>query len=173
MTNPQPSGSPGWLDHLVAHWVEVAAEIGDHLEKRLFLLRMLRIFVLLTVLGTISVGVGALGFRLTEDFDWLRSFYWATMVITSCGLPSEPSTESGKIWAILYAFYGAAYFAGVFVVFVTPIGHRLIQRYIYLAHRKAAEKLQQAGKISAESLGKEAEKKATHASQRDGQKERK
>jgi hypothetical protein len=79
MTDPQLPPSSGWLDHLISHWIEVAAEIGDHLEQRLFLLRMLRIFSLLTLLGAISLGVGALGFRLTEDFDWLRSFYWATM----------------------------------------------------------------------------------------------
>ncbi len=78
--------------------------------------------------------------------------------ITSCGLPSEPTTESGKIWAIVYAFYGAAYFAGVFVTFVTPIGHRMIQRYIYIAHRKATEKLQQAQR-SPDSLGSETKKR--------------
>jgi hypothetical protein len=129
-----------WAHHLIEYWGELAHELGDILDRRVFLRRMLRIFGLLTLLGASSVAVGAVGFHLSEGLSWLDSFYWATMVITGGGLPVLPTTAASKVWGVLYAFYGASYFAGVFVAFLSPIAHHIIQRYVQTAHRHAASK---------------------------------
>jgi hypothetical protein len=124
-----------WSHHLVQNWTDLTHGIGAMLEKRRFFRQMMRILAMLTGLGACSIAVGAIGFHWTERLDWLDSFYWATMIITGCGLPTLPTQDAAKVWGIFYAFYGEAYFAGVFVALLTPVAHSLIRRYVRIAQK--------------------------------------
>jgi hypothetical protein len=123
------------LQWLHGHLPYLSKELQQYHDSLSFRLRMLRMLLVVTILGVISISIGALGFRLAEEISWLRSFYWATMTITGCGIPQEPSTDAGQLWGICYAFYGAVFFVGVFASFLHPVGHRIIQRYVEIAKR--------------------------------------
>ena len=45
--------------------------------------------------------IGAIGFRLLEDFQWLESVYMSAQTVTTVGYGDlAPKTEAGRLFAI-------------------------------------------------------------------------
>ena len=69
--------------------------------------------------------VGAVGFRLTEGWDWLQCFYEAVIIMTTVGLSATSQTELHsvtKIFIIGYLMCGV----GVFTYCVSLLGQQIV-----------------------------------------------
>ena len=99
------------------------------LPRRLFLLRLARSALLSVGFIVGSLGLGMLGYRLTERLSWLDAFLNASMILTGMGPVNEMHTAAGKVFAGCYAlFSGVAFLTAVAVLFA-PVLHRVLHRF--------------------------------------------
>lgn len=93
-----------------------------------FFLRLLRHLGLSILLTAISLGVGAVGYHLTDSLGWLDSFFNASMILTGMGPVAEMHTAAAKLFSMFYALYSGIYFVSVSAILVFPVIHRLLKR---------------------------------------------
>jgi hypothetical protein len=73
-----------------------------------------------------ALGIGILGYHLTEDMPWLDALLNASMILGGMGPVSELHTSGGKLFASFYAlFSGVVFLASAGLVFA-PLAHRLL-----------------------------------------------
>jgi hypothetical protein len=94
-----------------------------------FLIRLGQSGLIATVLISVSLFAGMVGYRLLEGLSWLDSFLNASMLLGGMGPVTMPLTDAGKLFAGLYALY-----SGLFVIFVAglilaPVAHRILHRF--------------------------------------------
>jgi hypothetical protein len=81
-------------------------------------------FFMLTV-----ILIGMLGYRFLENMDWIDAFTNSAMTIADMGLVIPVHTDSGKVFAAIYALLsGLVFFTFVGIVFA-PIAHRIIHKF--------------------------------------------
>ena len=69
--------------------------------------------------------LGAIGFRVTEGWDWLQCFYEAVIIMTTVGLSASAQTElspATKLFIIIYLMVGV----GIFTYCVSLLGQLLV-----------------------------------------------
>ena len=74
--------------------------------------------------------VGAVGFRVTEGWDWLQCFYEAVIIMTTVGLSATNQSElqpSTKIFIILYLMVAI----GLFSYSISAIGQRILNLQLH------------------------------------------
>lgn len=96
------------------------------LPAKEFAKRMLRYFLISTLLVVISLAIGILGYHHFGQLSWIDSFYNASMILTGMGPVNQMSSEAGKIFASFYALYSGVTFLSTVAVFFSPIAHRLL-----------------------------------------------
>jgi hypothetical protein len=90
---------------------------------------------------TVSLGVGMLGYHHFEDMPWIDAFVNASMILSGMGPVGSLQTNSGKLFAGLYALYsGLALITIVGIVFA-PVVHRFFHKFHLESHR--AERTQE------------------------------
>jgi hypothetical protein len=99
------------------------------LPRRAFAHRLLRHFALASALVLLSLGLGALGYRLTEGMPWLDAVLNAAMILTGMGPVSVLHSEGAKLFATAYALFSGVVFLAVASVVVAPVAHRLLHRF--------------------------------------------
>jgi len=87
---------------------------------------------------TIAVlGIGMVFYRFVEKFDWVNSFYFCTITLTTIGYGDiVPKTDVGKIFTSFYALIGIGiigFFANVLVK------NAVLKRQIKNLEKKIAE----------------------------------
>src|SRR5512135_2440996 len=76
-----------------------------------------------------SLGIGILGYHLTEHLSWLDSLLNASMLLGGMGPVDPLHTDAGKLFASFYAlFSGMVFLVAVGVVFA-PIVHRFLHSF--------------------------------------------
>jgi hypothetical protein len=74
----------------------------------------------------IALGIGILGYHLTEVMPWLDALLNASMILGGMGPVNELHTSGGKLFASFYAlFSGVVFLASAGLVFA-PLAHRLL-----------------------------------------------
>ncbi len=94
----------------------------------------LRLFVhSLTGFGVIaiSLGIGMLGYHGYENLGWLDALLNASMILGGMGPVNPVVTESGKVFASLYALFSGIVFLAVSGIIIAPIFHRILH-YMHL-----------------------------------------
>ena len=82
-----------------------------------------RDFRALTVLVIGLLLSGAIFYMLVEDWTFIDSLYFSTIVLTTVGLGDvAPTTDAAKIFTIFYTLTGI----GVLVAFATAFAQRLV-----------------------------------------------
>jgi hypothetical protein len=76
----------------------------------------------------LSLGLGVLGYHLTEGLSWLDSLLNASMILGGMGPVDVLHTPAGKLFASFYALFSGAVFLGMAGIVVAPIAHRLLHR---------------------------------------------
>ncbi len=99
------------------------------ISRHEFLLRMAQSGAIGAFLIAASLGAGMAGYHYFEELSWLDSFLNASMLLGGMGPVTTPETDTGKIFAGLYALY-----SGLFVIFVAglilaPVAHRILHRF--------------------------------------------
>jgi hypothetical protein len=74
-----------------------------------FILRLLRRAMIAGGIIGASLGLGAVGYHVTEGFDWIDSILNASMILTGMG-PVNPVQTTGKLFATFYALFSGIVF---------------------------------------------------------------
>jgi hypothetical protein len=104
-----------------------------------FRLRMLRVGGAAAALIALALGVGALGYRVTEGLAWLDAALNAAMILTGMGPVDELHTQAGKLFAIAYALFSGVTFLSGIALILAPIAHRLLHAF-HLEEEELAER---------------------------------
>jgi hypothetical protein len=86
---------------------------------------------LAVVLGLLIVSLfaGMCGYVYFESLSWTDAFLNAAMLLGGMGPVNNPMTESGKIFAGLYALYAGIVFLVGAGIIAAPVAHRLLHRF--------------------------------------------
>ena len=76
-----------------------------------------------------SLAVGIFGYHLTEGLNWVDALLNAAMILGGMGPVNELHTDSGKVFAALYALYSGLIVLVVAGVLFAPIFHRLLHHF--------------------------------------------
>ena len=96
------------------------------LPRRLFIRRMFRHGVVAACLVFVSLGLGVVGYRVTEGFSWLDALLNASMILGGMGPVNELHTAAGKFFASAYALFSGVAFLATIGILVVPLAHRLL-----------------------------------------------
>jgi len=77
----------------------------------------------------VFLGIGSVGYRLTENMGWLDATLNAAMILTSMGPVSGLVTPAGKVFAIVYAMLSGFVFITVAAIIMEPAVHRLLKGF--------------------------------------------
>ena len=98
------------------------------LPRRLFLRRLLGHSLVAFSLVLISLGVGVVGYHLTEGLPWLDALLNASMILGGMGPVNELHTAGGKLFASAYALFSGMAFLATAGIVMAPLAHRLLHR---------------------------------------------
>lgn len=99
------------------------------LHPRLYALRVVRHFVLATLLLGVSLGIGMAGYAGFESLSLVDAFLNAAMLLGGMGPVNPPVTTAGKIFAGVYALYAGLVFLVSAAVFLSPVVHRAFHQF--------------------------------------------
>ena len=98
------------------------------LPRPKFLKRVLNHSLLALALMVVSLGLGLLGYRLTEGMSWIDAMVNASMILGGMGPVNELHTNGGKFFASFYALFSGVVFLVMAGIVVAPLVHRLLHR---------------------------------------------
>jgi hypothetical protein len=98
------------------------------LPRSLFLRRLLGHGLLAFSLVLVSLGIGVVGYHLTEGLPWLDALLNASMILGGMGPVNELHTVGGKLFASAYALFSGMAFLATAGIVVAPLAHRLLHR---------------------------------------------
>jgi hypothetical protein len=84
----------------------------------------------------LSLFAGMLGYRHCEDMSWLDAFVNAAMLLSGMGPLTPPQTDSGKLFAGLYALYSGFAVLLSSAIVLAPVVQRLLR--VALKERRGA-----------------------------------
>jgi hypothetical protein len=76
-----------------------------------------------------SLGIGILGYRFLGGLNWVDALLNASMILGGMGPVDALRTDSGKVFASVYALYSGVAFLVVAGVMFTPVFHRLLHHF--------------------------------------------
>lgn len=95
-------------------------------SRRRFIRRQLRFLWYSTVIIGVSLLIGTAGYCYFGNLTVICGFYNASMILTGMGPVDEMTTDSGRIFASLYALYSGIAFLSTAAVLLAPILHRVM-----------------------------------------------
>ena len=98
------------------------------LPRHLFLHRMLGHGLLASCLILAALGLGVVGYRLSEGLTWLDALLNASMILGGMGPVSTLHTVVGKLFASVYAIFSGMAFLATAAILVAPLAHRILHR---------------------------------------------
>ena len=96
---------------------------------RSFLVRLARHGGLAAALITVSLLLGAVGYRWTEGMDWIDAFLNAAMILAGMGPVDQLRTDGGKLFATAYALFSGVVFLVAVGLLLAPALHRVLHRF--------------------------------------------
>ena len=96
------------------------------LPRTQFIKRAVFHFGLSLSLLLISLGIGVIGYRVFEAYSWLDSLMNAAMILSGMGVVDRPVTDTGKIFASLYALFSGVLFVARAGIILAPFVHRIL-----------------------------------------------
>jgi hypothetical protein len=90
---------------------------------------------------TVSLGAGMLGYHHFEDMPWIDAFVSASMILSGMGPVGPLQTNSGKLFAGLYALYSGLALITIVGIVLAPVVHRFFHKFHLEEHR--AERTQE------------------------------
>jgi putative Mn2+ efflux pump MntP len=91
-----------------------------------FLRRAARHFGLAVVVLALAVGLGTVGYRVTNGLGWVDAFLNASMILSGMGPVDRMESTSAKLFAACYALFSGLMFIGITGVILAPWLHRLM-----------------------------------------------
>ena len=76
----------------------------------------------------LALGIGMVGYRMTEGMPWIDAFLNASMILSGMGPVGELHTSAGKIFAGSYALFSGVAFLVIVATLLGPVVHRMLHR---------------------------------------------
>jgi hypothetical protein len=109
------------------HWFERSHEpLAGH---RIFVRRAVLYLGFSILIIGVSLGIGILGYRLTEGMSWLDALLNASMLLGGMGPVNMPQTVAGKLFASFYALFSGMVFLVAVGVLIAPVFHRFLHSF--------------------------------------------
>jgi hypothetical protein len=99
------------------------------LPTRSFYRRLSLHLVAACALLGVSLGIGMVGYVLTEGMAPIDAFLNAAMLLGGMGPVNAPVTFAGKLFAGLFALYAGLLFIVCAALVLTPVLHRVLHRF--------------------------------------------
>lgn len=99
------------------------------IPTRHFAARLLLHFAVALALLLGSLGIGILGYMLSEGLSLVDAFLNSAMLLGGMGPVNPPQTVNGKIFAGVYALYCGLVFIVSAALLFTPVVHRIMHRF--------------------------------------------
>jgi hypothetical protein len=94
----------------------------------LFLKRAGRHVAIAFVVVVAAVGVGTIGYRVTNGLGWVDAFLNASMILSGMGPVDRMESTAAKLFAAIYALFSGLLFIGIAGLVLAPWLHRLLHR---------------------------------------------
>lgn len=99
------------------------------IPRRRFVKRVALHAALAITLLVLSLAIGMSGYMYFERLAWRDAFLNASMLMGGMGPVDAPKTNSGKLFAGLYALYAGLVFLITVGLVFTPVVHRLMHKF--------------------------------------------
>ena len=99
------------------------------LPRRLFLRRLAKYALISISIIIASLVVGMIGYHMLEGYSWVDSFLNAAMLMGGMGPVNPLHTDSGKVFAGIYALYCGFIVLVAVGIFAAPIFHRFLHHF--------------------------------------------
>jgi hypothetical protein len=76
-----------------------------------------------------GLGIGVVGYHVTENMPWLDSLLNASMILGGMGPVNELHSRAGKTFASCYALFSGLFFLVIVGVLLAPAIHRYAHRF--------------------------------------------
>jgi hypothetical protein len=76
-----------------------------------------------------SLGIGVIGYHVTENMPWLDALLNASMILFGEGPAEGLQTNAGKWFASFYAMFSGVAFITIVGVMFAPVVHRVFHRF--------------------------------------------
>jgi len=106
------------------------------ISKRKYYLRLLNHFLIASGTIIFSLGIGIVGYHITEGLNWIDSLLNASMILGGMGPVDVIHTVMGKIFASAYALFSGVIFLVIVGIIFAPIYHRFLHKF----HMEITEK---------------------------------
>jgi hypothetical protein len=91
-----------------------------------FIRRLLIHGLLALIVTVIALGIGIVGYHLTEGLPFLDSLLNASMILGGMGPVNPIQTDAGKLFASFYALFSGMVFLGIAGLLLAPTAHRFL-----------------------------------------------
>jgi hypothetical protein len=91
-----------------------------------FIRRMLIHGLVALAITIVALGIGVLGYHLTEGLSLLDSLLNASMILGGMGPVDSIRTDAGKLFASFYALFSGMVFLGIAGIILAPAAHRVL-----------------------------------------------
>ena len=96
------------------------------LPRNLFVKRMFKHLLLGVITILLSLIIGIFGYHYFEGIGWIDSLLNASMILGGMGPVNELHTDSGKIFASMYALFSGIIFLVTVGIIIAPAVHRFL-----------------------------------------------
>lgn len=96
------------------------------LTQQHFIRRMLRHFLLVSLVIGGSLVMGVVGYHVFAGLAWIDSLVNAAMLLGGMGPVGEISTTAGKLFASAYALYAGLVLITASGIMLAPVMHRVL-----------------------------------------------
>jgi hypothetical protein len=96
------------------------------LPQKLFIRRLFKHSALALLIILVSLGIGMLGYHFIERLSWVDALLNASMILGGMGPVNELHSNSGKIFASIYALYSGIAFLVLTGIIFAPVAHRFL-----------------------------------------------
>ncbi len=95
---------------------------------KVFYQRVLKNLLLASIILSICLIIGILGYHYTADIPWLDSLHNASMILSGMGPVVEIKSVAGKWFSSFYALFSGVVFITNIGIILAPAMHRLFHR---------------------------------------------
>lgn len=99
------------------------------ISREQFLARLAKGGAMAFALVLASLAVGMIGYHFTENLSWVDAFLNAAMISGGMGPVHIPTTNSGKIFAGIYALYCGLALIMIAGLLLAPLAHRILHKF--------------------------------------------
>ncbi len=99
------------------------------LSRQKYFVRLWKHFLLASGVIVFSLGIGVIGYHITEGLGWIDSILNASMILGGMGPVDVIHTVWGKLFASAYALFSGIIFLVIVGIIFAPIYHRFLHKF--------------------------------------------